>query len=153
MASWPAGLTALSGAILPHSRVVAYYGNPNSKKMGVLGEYPEQQMLSMLDDTVTMWRQADPSTPVMPAIHLVAVVAQGSAGPDGGWRRRESPQTIEQAYRWAQSRQGLLFVDARGFSPLTFVAAALLLAVAAVAASYIPARRAARVSPVDTLTR
>jgi hypothetical protein len=65
----------------------------------------------MLDDTVAMWRQADASTPVIPAIHLVTVVAQGSAGPDGQWRRRESPQTIEQAYRWAQSRQGLLFVD------------------------------------------
>jgi hypothetical protein len=111
MATWPGGPAPLAGAILPHRRIVAYYGNPNSKKMGVLGEYPEQQMLSMLDDTVAMWRQADASTPVIPAIHLVTVVAQGSAGPDGQWRRRENPQTIEQAYRWAQSRQGLLFVD------------------------------------------
>jgi hypothetical protein len=79
--------------------------------MGVLGEYPEQQMLSMLDETVAMWRKADPSTPVVPAIHLVAVVAQGSPGPDGGWRRRETPETIERTYKWAQSRQGLLFVD------------------------------------------
>jgi hypothetical protein len=111
MATWPTGPTALSGAILPHSRIVAYYGNPHSKKMGVLGEYPEQQMLSMLDNTAAMWRTADPSTPVIPAIHLVTVIAQGSAGSDGDWRRRENPQTIEQAYRWAQSRQGLLFVD------------------------------------------
>jgi hypothetical protein len=111
MATWPTGPTALSGAILPHSRIVAYYGNPHSQKMGVLGEYPEHQMLSMLDETVAMWRTADASTPVIPAIHLVTVVAQGSAGSDGRWRRRENPQTIEQAYRWAQSRQGLLFVD------------------------------------------
>jgi hypothetical protein len=68
-------------------------------------------MLSMLDNTAAAWRKADPSTPVIPAIHLVAVVAQGSAGPDGQWRLREGPETIEQAYRWAQSRQGLLFVD------------------------------------------
>jgi hypothetical protein len=111
MATWPTGPATLSGAVLPHRRIVAYYGNPRSKKMGVLGEYPEQQMLSMLDETVAMWRKADPSTPVIPAIHLVAVVAQGSAGPDGRWRRREDPQTIERAYAWAQSRQGLLFVD------------------------------------------
>jgi hypothetical protein len=45
MATWPTGPTPLAGAILPHRRIVAYYGNPNSKKMGVLGEYPEQQML------------------------------------------------------------------------------------------------------------
>ena len=109
--NWPSGPTAAAGAILPSSRIVAYYGNPHSKKMGVLGEYPEQQMLSMLDKTVQQWRAADPATPVIPAIHLVTVVAQGAAGPDGMWRRRESPQMIEQAYGWAKSRKGLLFVD------------------------------------------
>jgi hypothetical protein len=111
MDKWPTGPAAMSGAILPASRIVAYYGNPHSKKMGVLGEYPEQQMLSMLDKSVAEWRKADPSTPVIPAIHLVTVVAQGAPGPDGGWRRRENPQTIEQAYNWAKSRKGLLFVD------------------------------------------
>lgn len=111
MKNWPTVPAALSGAILPQYRIVAYYGNPHSKKMGVLGEYPEQEMLSMLDNTAAMWRKADPTTPVIPAIHLVAVVAQGYAGPDRKWRQREGPDTIEQAYRWAQSRQGLLFVD------------------------------------------
>jgi hypothetical protein len=111
MATWPTAPAALPGAILPHRRIVAYYGNPNSKKMGVLGEHPEPQMLSMLDETVAMWATADPSTPVIPAIHLVTVVAQGAAGPDGKWRRRENPQMVEQAYRWAQSRKGLLFLD------------------------------------------
>jgi len=111
LANWPAIPAVLPGAILPQYRVVAYYGNPHSKRMGVLGEYPEQEMLSMLDNTVAMWRKADPSTPVIPAIHLVAVVAQGYAGPDRKWRLREGPDTIEQAYRWAQSRQGLLFLD------------------------------------------
>jgi len=111
IANWPAAPAVLPGAILPKYRIVAYYGNPHSKRMGVLGEYPEQEMLSMLDNTAAMWRKADPSTPVIPAIHLVAVVAQGYAGPDGKWRLREGPDTIEQAYKWAQSRQGLLFLD------------------------------------------
>jgi len=109
--SWPTGPTANAGAILPGSRVIAYYGNPHSKKMGVIGEYPEQQMLGMLDKTVAQWKAADPSTPVIPAIHLVAVVAQGDAGPDGGWRRRENAKTIEQVYGWAQSRKGLMILD------------------------------------------
>ena len=112
--NWPAISAALPGAILPANRVVAYYGNPHSKKMGVIGEYPEQQMLSMLDNTVAMWKKADPSTPVIPAIHLVAVVAQGSAGPDGGWRRRESADVIEKSYGWAKSRKGLLILDIQG---------------------------------------
>jgi hypothetical protein len=108
---WPSSPASAAGALLPNSRIVAYYGNPHSKKMGVLGEYPEAQMLSMLDKTVKEWKAADAATPVIPAIHLVAVVAQGAAGSDGAWRRRESDKTIEQAYGWAQSRKGLLFVD------------------------------------------
>jgi hypothetical protein len=111
MAKWPNGPTALPGSIFPATRIVAYYGNPHSRKMGVLGEYPEQDMLSKLDKTVAMWKAADPSTPVIPAIHLVTVVAQGAPGPGGTFNRRESANTIEQAYKWAQSRKGLLFID------------------------------------------
>ena len=55
--------------------------------MGVIGEYPEQQMLEMLDRTVAQWKAADPATPIMPAIHLVAVVAQGV----GGLRQHVAP--------------------------------------------------------------
>jgi hypothetical protein len=111
MPKWPAGPAAMSGSVFPASRIIAYYGNPHSKKMGVLGEYPEQDMLSKLDKTVAMWKEADPSTPVIPAIHLVTVVAQGAPGPGGTYNRRESAKTIEQAYSWAQSRKGLLFID------------------------------------------
>lgn len=111
MDTWPKGPERLAGSLLPQNRIVAYYGNPHSKKMGVLGEYPEQEMLSKWDATVADWRKADPSTPVIPAIHLVTVIAQGDAGPDGMWRRRENDKTIEQTYSWAKSRKGLLFVD------------------------------------------
>jgi hypothetical protein len=111
LAAWPKGPAALPGALLPGNRIVAYYGNPHSKKMGVIGEYPEQQMLGMLDRTVASWKAADPKTPVKPAIHLVAVVAQGAPGADGGWRRRENAEMIERTYKWAQSRNGVLFLD------------------------------------------
>src|SRR3972149_10332144 len=37
------------GAILPFNRIIAYYGNLYSKKMGVLGEYPEAEMLQRLE--------------------------------------------------------------------------------------------------------
>jgi hypothetical protein len=111
LASWPKGPSPVSGALLPGKRIVAYYGNPHSKKMGVIGEYPEQEMLSKWDQTVAQWKSADPSTPVVPAIHLVTVVAQGAAGPDGMWRRRESPEMIERTYQWAKSRNGVLFLD------------------------------------------
>jgi hypothetical protein len=109
--SWPAGPKAAPGAILPAKRIVAYYGNPHSKRMGVLGEYPVDEMLTRLDREVKRWNAADPSTPVQPALHLVATVAQGAAGTDGMWRRREDPAMIEKVYGWAKRRDALLFVD------------------------------------------
>ena len=109
--SWPAGPAPIAGALLPKSRIVAYYGNPHSRKMGVIGEYPEQQMLAMWDRTVASWKAADPKTPVIPAIHLVTVVAQGAPGADGMWRRWEDSSMIERTYKWAKSRNGILFLD------------------------------------------
>ncbi|HEX6162607.1 MAG TPA: ABC transporter permease [Vicinamibacterales bacterium] len=53
----------------------------------------------------------------------------------------------------ARAVQSLLFVEARGYDAITFAAAALVLGIAALLASYIPARRAARVSPVSALSR
>jgi putative ABC transport system permease protein len=53
----------------------------------------------------------------------------------------------------ARAIQSLLFVEARGFAPVAFVTSAIILGVAALLASYIPARRAAKVSPVTALGR
>jgi putative ABC transport system permease protein len=53
----------------------------------------------------------------------------------------------------ARAVQSLLFVGARGFDPIPFVAASAVLAAAAMLASYIPARRAARVAPITALGR
>jgi hypothetical protein len=109
---WPVkGPDPLPGAIIPAKRIIAYYGNPLVKRMGVLGEYPPDEMLARLDREAERWRKADPSTPVQPALHLIAVVAQGSAGRDGMWRARMSDSLIERVYGWAQRKNALLFLD------------------------------------------
>ena len=109
--SWPVEKDPLSGAILPAKRIVAFYGNPLSKKMGVLGEYPVDQMLGKLDQAVAEWKKADPSTPVQPALHLIAVVAQGAPGRDGMYRLRMDTSLINKVYGWAQQKNALLFLD------------------------------------------
>jgi hypothetical protein len=109
---WPVkGPAPLPGAILPERRIVAFYGNPLVKRMGVLGEYPVDEMLARLDHEVRRWQQADPSTPVVPALHLIAVVAQGAPGRDGMYRARMSDTLIERVYQWSQRAHGLLFLD------------------------------------------
>jgi len=111
LSTWPAGPAPLDGSIFPNKRVVAFYGNPLVKKMGVLGEYPPDEMLAKLDETVDAWRKADPSTPVQPALHLIAVVAQGAPGKDGMYRLRMDTALIEKVYGWAQKKNALLFLD------------------------------------------
>ena len=109
---WPVkGPDPLPGSILPHKRIVAYYGNPFSKRMGVLGEYEPEKMLAMLDAEVKAWTEADPRTPVQPALHLIAVVAQGGAGADGKYRARMPDELVERVAAWAARRNALVFLD------------------------------------------
>ena len=109
---WPVkGPDPLPGALLPSRRIVAYYGNPLSKKMGILGELPPNEMLARLDREVAAWNKADPSTPVQPALHLIVVVAQGAPGRDGMYRLRMPDTLIEKVYSWARTRNAILFLD------------------------------------------
>lgn len=100
-----------AGAILPFSRIVAYYGNFYSTGMGVLGEYPEDEVLQKLEATVAEWQAADPSTPVIPAIHYIVVTAQGSPGADGMYRARMPDDQVEKALAMAAQVHGLVFLD------------------------------------------
>jgi hypothetical protein len=101
----------LPGSILPAKRIVAFYGNPLSKRMGILGEIPYDQMLAKLDTFVALWRAADPTTPVLPALHLVVSVAQSQPEKDGMYRQRSDPDLIEKIYGMAHARGAIMFLD------------------------------------------
>jgi hypothetical protein len=99
------------GSVLPCARIVAYYGNPNSTRMGALGRYPKEEMLGKLRQQVAEWERADPSTPVIPALHMVSVVAQGEAGTSGHYRSIMRDADVQKVYEWAQEVNGIFFVD------------------------------------------
>jgi hypothetical protein len=109
---WPVRTPpAPEGAILPAKRIVAFYGNPLSKRMGILGQIPPDSMLARLDAIAAEWQAADSATPVQPALHLIAVVASADPGKDGKYRLRMDSALIEKVYGWAQSKHALLFLD------------------------------------------
>lgn len=111
-AGWPVkGPAPAPGSILPHKRIVAFYGNTLSKKMGILGELPPDQMLAKLDEVVREWNAADPDVPVQPALHYISVVAQGAPGKDGKYRLRMDSSRIEEVYGWAKKSGAIMFVD------------------------------------------
>ena len=101
----------LPGSILPAKRIVAYYGNPYSKKMGALGEFPREEMLLRLKGEVARWQAADPATPVQPALHLIAVVAQGAPGKDRKYRMIMPDKVVDQVYGWAKEAGAVMFID------------------------------------------
>lgn len=114
-----AKVSTISGSILPEHRIVAYYGNFHSARMGVLGEYPPEQMLSMLKGEVRKWNEADPKTPVIPAIEYIAVVAQKDPGKDGKHRLRMSDGEIQKALALADKVNGIVILDVQvGLSDL-----------------------------------
>jgi hypothetical protein len=109
---WPVrGPAPLPGSILPARRIVAFYGNPLSPRMGILGELAPPQMLARFDSVLAEWRAADPSTSVQPALHLISVVAQETPGRDGRYRLRMDSTLIAKVYAWAQARHAMLILD------------------------------------------
>jgi hypothetical protein len=110
--NWPVRTAQqLPGSILPARRIVAFYGNPLSKRMGILGELPPDQMLAKFDKEIAAWQKADPATPVQPALHLIAVVAQGGPGRDGKYRLRMTDSLVETVASWAAKRNAIVFLD------------------------------------------
>lgn len=109
----------LAGAILPFHRIVAYYGNLYSNKMGALGKWPKAQMIPNLLAEVKKWNEADSVIPSIPALHYIAVTAQGAPGKDGKFRNRMPLSQIDTILNWAKEISALVFIDVQiGLSDL-----------------------------------
>jgi hypothetical protein len=105
------------GALLPFNRIVAYYGNLYSKNMGILGQYPPDEMLQKLKGECRKWQEADPTIPVKPALHYIAVTAQGAPGKDGKYRARMPFKQIDMIMDMAARVNAVVFLDIQvGFS-------------------------------------
>ncbi len=112
-ARWPVknAPEPLPGALLPENRIVAFYGNPLSKRMGILGEIETDEMLRRLEETAHEWSRADSSLNVFPALHLIATVAQGYPGPARKYRLQMPDSIMEKVASWAEQKGWLLFLD------------------------------------------
>lgn len=102
---------SLPGAILPAHRLVAYYGNPLAREMGILGAAPSDEMLARLLRQVEAHTAADPAHPAQPALELVTPAAQAAPGSDGLYRARMPTEVIDKVAGWAESSNALLILD------------------------------------------
>lgn len=111
--NWPVKDDAipLPGALLPYHRIIAYYGNLYSTRMGILGEIPKEQMFKKLLGEVDAWAAADSTVKTIPALHYIAVTAQGQPGKGGKHRLRMPFHQIDTIVRWAKEIDAITFVD------------------------------------------
>jgi len=101
----------LPGAILPYNRIIAFYGNLYSKRMGILGELPKDEMLKKLQAEVANWQAADTTIKAIPALHYIAVTAQIEPGNSNLYRLRMPFKQIDTIIKWAKSIDALVFLD------------------------------------------
>jgi hypothetical protein len=101
----------LPGAIFPFKRIVSYYGNLYSKQMGILGELPPAEMLAKLQQEVAAWQKADSVLEVVPALHYIAVTAQGSPGKGNTYRLRMPFHQIDSVLNMASRINAIVFID------------------------------------------
>lgn len=101
----------LPGAILPYNRIIAFYGNLYSTRMGILGELPKDEMLKKLQGEVANWQAADPTTKTIPALHYIAVTAQKLPGKAKMHRLRMPFKQIDTILNWAKPINALVFLD------------------------------------------
>jgi hypothetical protein len=111
-ARWPVKAPyPLPGAILPFKRIVAYYGNFYTAGLGVLGEKPTDSMLKHLMAEVKKWQAADTTMGVMPALHYIAVTAQGKPGKGDMYRMRMPFAQIDKALELAKKIDAIVILD------------------------------------------
>ncbi len=101
----------LPGAILPFNRIVAYYGNYYSTRMGILGELEPDTMLKKLKGEVEKWQAADSAVKVIPALHYIVASAQGAPGKSKTYRMRMPFTQIDKTLELAKKIDALTFLD------------------------------------------
>ena len=101
----------LAGSLLPGCRVVAFYGNPMSKRMGILGEIKPDSMLARLAKQAAAYAAVDSARPALPALELIATVAQAGPGKSGQYRARMPDTLIARVMGWAEANRYLVILD------------------------------------------
>jgi hypothetical protein len=119
-AKWPVKTEyPLPGALLPFNRIIAYYGNFYSTRMGILGELPPDEMLKKLMGEVAAWQKADTLVKTIPALHYIVASAQGAPGKSNTYRMRMPFAQIDKTLEIASRIGAIVFLDIQvGWSTL-----------------------------------
>ena len=106
----PPPLKRVVHSVLNDNLLVTWYGNPHTARMGVLGRYKGKELAAKLREQARAYSEWTAKT-VLPAYHLVAVIAQPTSSFDGKWRRRETHDMIDTMLQQARANGFKLILD------------------------------------------
>lgn len=92
-------------------RIVTFYGSPLGRGLGVLGNSEPEKMLKHLRAQTEAYRKIITNTEVIPAFHMVVVVADGFAGEDKDYNHRVDPDVIRKWIDWAAEENVWVILD------------------------------------------
>jgi hypothetical protein len=95
--------------IFPDNRVVAFYGAPQSARLGTLGIGTPRQAAARLRHVARGYVKK--TRPVLPALELVSTIAAAQPGDDGMHRIHQSDAVIDRYLRAARRAKALLVLD------------------------------------------
>jgi hypothetical protein len=95
--------------VLPHYRLVAYYGAPQHVELGALGVGTPAEAARKLLAQAAPYDRSD--RPVLPVFELIVTLAQSDAGTDGMFRLRQTPHVIKTYLDAVRQIKGILILD------------------------------------------
>lgn len=92
-------------------QVVAYYGNPLSATMGILGEYEGEELVRRVKAQAAKYQELNTEKTVIASLHLVYAVAQAKPGTDGTYLIHMPDEMVEGFIELTRKHQMLFFID------------------------------------------
>jgi hypothetical protein len=99
------------GSLFQNCQIIAYYGFPDVPQMGIVGEYPTDELVQKLIDQAKAYDAINGYRGVAPAIQLIYAVAQASQTADGTYLARMSDSMVQQWIDIADKYNLLLILD------------------------------------------
>jgi hypothetical protein len=96
---------------LAEHRIIAFYGNPLTEILGVLGEQDGPKTVERLRAQADAYIPLSTDRKIVPALHFIYAVAQEHPGEDGTFLLRMDDALVDQYVRLAQENDMLLFLD------------------------------------------
>jgi hypothetical protein len=102
----PASTFASEIPVLANNQVLAFYGHPFSKRMGILGEYSKEDLARLLKGYAKLYDEANGDAGVIPAFYLI----YGTCWPGGdiGYLK---DSVVKDYIEYAASQGMMVFVD------------------------------------------